>query len=123
MKIARIVFDIDMRCNFEGLREYLKKEVELETLSKDYVVICFNRRKTCFKMLIDNNYIVYYKHKTRIPLEAIQFLPQRFGGSEMEFNRAVETSLRQKLNLAPPKEKKVTVSKRVVRRPSAEARA
>jgi hypothetical protein len=106
MKIARIFMDVDMRCNFEGMREVLKSaKIDLDTIKSDYVVILMNRRKTAFKMLVDNAYIVYYKNgNRRIPLEAIQYIPQRFGGSEMEFNKAVEKSLKVSLGLeAPPK--------------------
>jgi hypothetical protein len=123
MKIARIFMDVDMRCNFEGMREVLKSaKIDLDTIKSDYVVILMNRRKTAFKMLVDNAYIVYYKNgNRRIPLEAIQYIPQRFGGSEMEFNKAVEKSLRVSLNI-PDAETPVHKTK-VIRRPHAEARA
>lgn len=123
MKIARIFFDVDMRCNFEGMREVIKDaKVDLKTIASDYVVILMNRKKTAFKMLVDNAYIIYYKNgNRRIPLEAIQYIPQRFGGSEMEFNKAVEKSLRVSLNIpnaeTPPHKTKV------IRRSHAEARA
>lgn len=116
MKIARVFFDFDMRCNFEGIKELLKKEKMKDEETKDMVVILLNRATTSFKLLIDNSYIVYYKNgHRRIPLDALQFLPQRFGGSEMEFNRAVERSLREKLKL-----KNSTGQVRVVRKKKTE---
>jgi hypothetical protein len=123
MKIARIFMDVDMRCNFEGMREVLKSaKIDLDTIKSDYVVILMNRRKTAFKMLVDNAYIVYYKNgNRRIPLEAIQYIPQRFGGSEMEFNKAVEKSLRVSLNI--PDAETPAHKTKVIRRPHAEARA
>lgn len=99
MKIARIVLDFDMRCNFDGAREALKaNKIDLDTISSDYVVILMNRANTAFKILIDNAYLVYFKNNgRRIPLEAIQYLPQRFGGSEMEYNRAVRKTLEDRM--------------------------
>lgn len=123
MRIARVFFGIDMRCNFDGIRAALKKEkMDLATLDKNMIVICLNNTKTAFKILVDNTYIVYYKNgNRRIPLEALQYLPQKFGGSEMEYNQAVETSIRQKLNLPKTGMSKPKTGKRI--KLVAEARA
>jgi hypothetical protein len=122
MKIARVFLDFDMRCSFEGIRETLKKnKIDLKTIGSDFVVILMNRKTTAFKILIDNAYIVYFKNgNRRIPLEAIQYLPQRFGGSEAEFNKAVEKVLLQKL---ATKQLSGKAQSKVIRRPAVSAEA
>lgn len=119
MKIARIVLDFDMRCNFEGIRETLKKQkIDLDTISDDFVVILMNKANTAFKILVDNSYIVYFKNNGRkIPLEAIQYLPEKFGGSEMQYNNAVRKTLQDRMA------RKLSGKKQVIRRPAAEQRA
>ncbi len=65
MKIARVFFDVDMRCNFEGIRHHVKKDMDNDQLSKDTVIILLNAAQTKFKLLIDNTYIVYYSNGNR----------------------------------------------------------
>lgn len=96
MRIARIFFDVDMRQSFEGL----KKIAEDAKTDLSHTILFMNRKMTSFKILQQESYLVYFKNgNRRIPLDAIQHLPMAFGGSEFEFNRAIEKSLRSKLRL------------------------
>lgn len=95
MRITRVYLDIDMRQAFEGLRGIAKKEA-----TESSVVFFMNRKATSFKMLVNNQYLVYYKNgNRRIPLDAIQHLPKSFGGSEAEMNSAIRKSLEGKLKV------------------------
>lgn len=100
--IARVFLDVHMGMNFDGLsRLMIKEKLDIRKLGKGDFVIFLNRKCTAFKILAGNSYLVYYKNKNRkIPLEAIQYLPASFGGDEFEFNKAVEKSLRAKINFS-----------------------
>lgn len=97
-KIARVFLDVHMGQNFQGLTKLMMKEkIDARSLGFGDFVIFLNRACTAFKLLAGNSYLVYYKNKGKIPLEAIQYLPASFGGSELEFNKAIEKSLRAKV--------------------------
>lgn len=101
MRIARVYFDVDLRCSFQGLRKFLTKEkIDPISLGKGNLIIFMNRRATSFKMLAGNDYLVYYNNSgRRIPLDAIQYLPTYFDGTSLEFNKAMEKSVRDKLRI------------------------
>lgn len=93
MRITRVFFDVDMRQSFEGLKLVAKD-------APKGVLFFMNAKRTSFKMLIQDKYIVYYKNDNkRIPLDAIQHLPASFGGTEAEMNQAIGKSLRDKLGI------------------------
>lgn len=100
MNIARVFFDVHMGQSFQGLSRLLhKNKIDPRTLGVGDFVIFINRAGTAFKLFAGNTYLVYYKNEDRhkIPLDAIQYLPASFGGTELEFNRAVEKSLKAKV--------------------------
>lgn len=101
MKIARVYFDIDLRCSFDGLAEVLKQDdKDIANLSKGDLVIFMNRKMTAFKMLAGPAYLVLYRNgSARIPLDAIQYLPTYFDGTQLEFTKAVEKSVKAKLKI------------------------
>lgn len=102
MRIARIFFDSDLRCGFEGLTEHARKENSPLKNLNGYAIF-INRARTAFK-LIAREYLVYYRNGRRIiPLTALQFLPERFGAGELNIDkamsRAILKDLKVKLNI------------------------
>ncbi len=94
MRITRVYLDVDMRQNFEGLRKVSAKD----KLDKPGSMVLFiNRKKTSFKILNEDKYVIYYKNgNKRIPIDALALLPQNFGGTEFEMNEAIKKSLESK---------------------------
>lgn len=101
MRIARVFFDVDLRCGFEGLQKVLKDhDIEAATIRPDDVIVFMNRATTAFKVLTASKYLVYFKNGSRrVPLNAFQFLPEAFGGNGFDFNRSIKRSILQKLNI------------------------
>lgn len=93
--------DVDMRVGFEGLAKTLKEnKIDVKSLEKGSLIIFLNRKATAFKLLAGKEYVVYYKNgHRRIPLDAIQYLPTFFDGAELDFNKAVEKSIIDKVKL------------------------
>lgn len=71
---------------------------KIASFGKGSLVIFMNRKATAFKMLAGNDYLVYYNNKgRRIPLDAIQYLPTYFDGTNIEFTKVMERSVMDKL--------------------------
>lgn len=100
MRITRVVFDVDLRQSFNGLRT-LCKEQRLHCEHEDSRIIFINRAQTAFKLLAGNAYLVYYRTENRrkVPLTALQYLPQYFGGTEAELDEAIRKYLFKKMKL------------------------
>jgi hypothetical protein len=95
MRVTRVFLDVDMRQSFPGLARVMAKASAGTPVDS---VLFINRRMTAFKVMTDGLFITYYNNgNRRIPLDAIKFLPQSFGGTEIEMNQAIEKSLRSKL--------------------------
>lgn len=99
MKIARIFLESDLRQGFQGLHTVLARhEIDPKNLNPDHYYIFMNRACSKFKM-ISGSYLVYYNNgNRRIPLDAIQYLPRNFGGSETQMNEAIKRTLTRQLN-------------------------
>jgi hypothetical protein len=99
MRITRVYFDIDMRQSFEGLREVAKStKAEIGNTALNTTIVFINTKRTMFKVLQNNTLIVFYKSPSgRIPIDVLVYLPQNFGGSDMEMNDAIRKSLYAKL--------------------------
>lgn len=97
MRLTRVFLESDLRCGFEGLRLIAEKSgIDL----KKNTVMFINTANTGFKLLANDTYCVYYKNGHRkIPLDALRFLPEAFGGSKMEMESAVRKSLESKLGV------------------------
>lgn len=91
MKLTRVFLDQDLRCSFEGLRKIAE---DAKTDLKKSTLVFINAKKTSFKLLHQDSYLVYYKNgNRRIPLEALRHLPETFGGSEMDMQGAIRKTL------------------------------
>jgi len=100
MKIARIFLESDLRQGFQGLHKVLSKvSVNPQNLNPENYYVFMNRACTKFK-LISGPYLVYFNNgNRRIPLEAIQYLPKNFGGTETQMNEAIKKTLVRRLSL------------------------
>lgn len=105
MRITRVFLQTDMRMSFKGLREVA--EENSAGLGVESTIIFVNRALTKFKLLRANKYIVYYSNDNkRIPLEALAELPEAFGGSKIEVQKAIQKTIEKKMRkkkLAAPK--------------------
>ncbi len=98
MKMTRVFFGVHMGQAFQGLTTIVKESKT--TLTPDSNIVFINRKMTAFKVLRGKDYLVYYNNgKHQIPLDALKFLPQQFGGSKFEVDKMIEKSLRTKLGL------------------------
>lgn len=90
MKIARVFLETDMRMGFQGLHRLLaRNSVNPQNLNPEHYYVFMNRKRTKFKV-ISGHYLVYFNNGNKlIPLEALQFLPRNFGGSEVEMSEAI----------------------------------
>ncbi len=99
MRITRVFFDIHMGFGFPGLNKVA--EQAKTKLDADSVVIFLNRKTTAFKLMVGGAYLTYYKNgREKIPLEALRLLPTKFGGDQMQFDKAVRESLWKKLQVS-----------------------
>lgn len=101
MEIKRIYLDTDMRMGHVGLREKLRKDkINPDLLADTSFILFLNKTATRFKLFFGQRYVIYYNNGSRrIPLEAIQYLPEFFRNGKVEVNRMIEKSIRTKLNL------------------------
>lgn len=98
MRITRVFFNVFMGYGFQGLSA-IAKDAKTD-LDADSVVCFVNRPATAFKLMVGGQYLTYYKNNDKkIPLEAIRLLPERFGGTRMEFDSAVKKSLEKQLGV------------------------
>lgn len=99
MNIARVFFEVDMRCNFNGLLKICHKAGIKPSEKGQSFIVFINSSHSKFKLLINNTYLVYHDNgKRKFPLDAIKFLPGCFSGNEFRFDRALEKSLLEKMD-------------------------
>ncbi len=92
---------MDMRQNFDGLRKVIEREKpEIGNAAKSVTILFINRKRTAFKLLAGDFLVFYKSSHGRIPLDALKYLPETFGGSVMEMNDAIRKSLREKLGIS-----------------------
>lgn len=96
MQIAQVFFDTHMGKNFAGLTEILKKA---KVNPQNSYIVFLNKRKTKFKLLFSDKYLVYHDNKDQpIDLNSIRHLPKAFEGERFVFSRAVEAAIHEKFN-------------------------
>lgn len=101
MKIARVFLETDMRMGFQGLHRVLgNNKINPLGLDPESYYVFMNRKRTKFKV-ISGKYLVYFNNGNRmIPLEAIQYLPRNFGGSQLEMSEAIRKVVLKQLGQA-----------------------
>ena len=87
-----------MGLSFQGLSDIAKKAKT--DIGADSCVCFLNRANTAFKLMVNGVYITYYRNgNQKIPLDALRLLPEQFGGSRMQFDQAVRSSLMKQLGI------------------------
>lgn len=97
MRITRVFLDVHMGLSFQGLGEIAKKTKT--SLNHDSCVVFLNRKNNAFKLMVGGVYLTYFRSPTKIPLDALRLLPEKFGGTQMEFDQAVKKSLVKQLGI------------------------
>lgn len=99
MEIARVFLDVNMSLSFGGLTDMMKKaKLKPDAWPSGRFVIFINRKQSAFKVLINNQFLVYHNTGGRkFPLEAIQHFPDFFDGRRIDFDAAVSKVLKAKV--------------------------
>jgi len=92
-KLVRYVADADLRRGYDGLN----KQVPLAELKQGEFVAFVNRKLDKVKLCTGKDMIAYLRlpQGQRIDPRVIQYLPEFFNGSNIEYGKAVEKSLRK----------------------------
>lgn len=92
-KLVRYVGNADLRMGYDGLNEV----VDLKNLGKGEFVAFVNTRKDRVKLCTNGDMIAYHRlpQGQRIDPRVIKFLPKYFSGSAIDYDGAVEASLRE----------------------------
>jgi hypothetical protein len=100
VKIAHIFYDVNMSNAFNGLKKILNQE-----LSETECAIFINKKWNALKLLTSQNTLLYHRdpHNRAIMPESIQYLPYCINGTELNYHKALEATLRKKFKNKYPK--------------------
>lgn len=92
-KLIRYVPDADLRVGYDGL----SKIVNLKGLNKGEFVAFVNRKLDKIKLATMGDMIAYHRlpKGQRIDPRVISILPEYFDGTKLDYNAAVEKTLRK----------------------------
>lgn len=92
-KLVRYVPDADLRVGYDGLQ----KIVKLQNLGKGEFVAFVNRRRDKIKLATGNDTLAYHRlpQGQRVDPKVIAILPEYFDGATLNYDAAVEKSLRK----------------------------
>jgi hypothetical protein len=101
-RVKYVINGVHMACQHAGLAALLKKEtkIDIKTLSPDDIVICINSRGDKLKMFAGSGLVVGYLKMPggqKIFKEAVQYIPQAFGSSGLDFDKACKLALEKRL--------------------------
>jgi len=104
-RILHVIQNADFRCRHEGLVAIAKKaKVDMSQLKVGDIVVFLNvarDRLICISVLPEQDsfgLLSYYRSPHgRVPMEAIQFIPQAFGVTGLNMNAAIRSGLEQLL--------------------------
>ncbi len=102
MKIAKVFGDVHMGLGHKGLIDLCKKKFnfDISELPKDQVVFFINRANNKIKAIGAKGWVVGYirpPNEQKIMLEAIQYLPETFGGGQFDYPEALRKALGKRL--------------------------
>lgn len=103
-KEIAVVDNCNMALSHDGLNAVaIRLKVDPAKLERNELIVFLNRAKTRMKVLGGGGAVIGYvrmSDKSRIPLEAIQYLPEVFSNSgKIDINQAVEKLLVTRLKL------------------------
>ena len=101
MRLLHIIHETDMRCSHEGLLVRAKEAgVPLTKMGPGDVIAFLNTGKDRLKVLAftsekdGHGILAYYRSPHgRVPLEAIEFIPEAFGGDGFRMDKAIKEGL------------------------------
>ena len=104
-RILHVIQNADFRCRHEGLMAMARKaQVNMDELRVGDIVVFLNvarDRLICISVLPEQDsfgLLSYYRSPHgRVPMEAIQFIPQAFGATGLNMNAAIRSGLEQLL--------------------------
>lgn len=94
-----------MGLGHDGLRVFLKKyaKIDLENLGEGDLVMCINKHGDKLKVIGHRGLVLGYLKmpgNTKIMREALQFIPQTFGGAGFNYDSACKQVLEKRLGIA-----------------------
>lgn len=104
--ILHVFYDVDHRCRQSGLLDHAKKEKIdlLKTMKEGEFAVFFNRRQDRVYILTflneEDSYGFLSQYRAphgRVDPGMLQYLPAVFNGTRFNFDKAVKTSLVQRL--------------------------
>lgn len=92
-RLVRYVPDADLRMGYTGLN----KKIPMSKLKKGEFVAFVNRARNKIKLCAANDLVAYLRlpQGQRIDPAVIQYLPSAFNGTVIEYDKAIEASLRK----------------------------
>lgn len=98
-KIISVFPNTDLRCSHDGLTSIaLKSNRNPEDLNNGSFYLFLNRKQSMFKMMAANNTLIHHKAKSgRVDIHAIEYLPSCFNAGKLDYDKALETVLKNRL--------------------------
>lgn len=113
MKIIQLAVDVNMGLGHPGLMELAKRfKMDVTKLGDDDLLMFLNRDRSKLKILGKQGIVLGYLRmpgSQKIMLEAIQYLPQTFGGSGFNYDDALKKALVERLISRQSGKKRVSV--------------
>lgn len=101
MKIIQLVVDVNMGLGHPGLIEVARKfNLDATQLGDSDLLMFLNRDRSKLKILGKQGIVLGYLRmpgSQKIMLEAIQYLPQTFGGAGFNYDEALKKALAERL--------------------------
>lgn len=99
-KVKRVFINVNMRSQHDGLTELAKQNgIHPEKLSTGEYLVFVNTRRTAVKLMTKEKVIAHYKSPQGhvIDLNVIKHIPNAFDGKEINYSKALELAIDQKL--------------------------
>jgi len=100
-RIVRVIFDADLRCSHDGLRETAKKlKVLVDDLHTGEYVVFINSKKNMLKLFAANNTIAHFKtpDQRKMNLNVIAQIPKFFNGRELKYDDALKKVIEEQFS-------------------------
>lgn len=103
-RIIKLFLDVNMGLSHDGLTYMAKKEgkVKLEELAEGDLLMFLNKHGDKMKLLGAQGKVIGYlklPNKRRIMKEALQYIPETFGATGFDYEKACEKALFQRLGV------------------------
>lgn len=106
-RIRKVITPVHMGLGHDGLKKLLAKPLDkggagldVESLVPGELIMCINGAGNKLKVIGHHGLVIGYlkmPHKKRIMMEALQYIPQTFGGQGFDYNEACRKSLEMRM--------------------------